>query len=76
MAACIATAAWWAMSCTAHAELTTLRGEGKCEVHLVAIPDSWRPPQEGIFIKETMENLADLGEKMGKDPASWMPEVP
>jgi hypothetical protein len=52
------------------------RGEGKCEVHLVAIPDSWRPPQEGIFIKETMENLADLGEKMGKDPASWMPEVP
>ena len=59
-----------------HAELTTLRGEGKCEVHLVAIPDSWRPPQEGIFIKETMENLADLGEKMGKDPASWMSEVP
>ena len=42
MAACIATAAWWAMSCTAHAELTTLRGEGKCEVYLVAIADSWR----------------------------------
>jgi hypothetical protein len=28
----------------------------------------------GIFIKETMNNLADLGEKMGADPASWSSE--
>jgi hypothetical protein len=27
-----------------------------------------------IFNKETMNNLADLGEKMGADPASWSSE--
>jgi hypothetical protein len=24
-----------------------------------------------VFVKETMNNLADLGERMGADPASW-----
>ena len=33
-------------------------------------------PQPGVFIKETMNNLADLGEKMGADPLSWRSEPP
>jgi predicted acylesterase/phospholipase RssA len=37
----------------------------------VAIPDDWRPPREGIFQKETMESLAELGEAMGQDPGVW-----
>ncbi len=41
------------------------------EFRYVAIPDSWRPPKPGIFIKETMESLADLGMRMGADPKSW-----
>jgi hypothetical protein len=28
------------------------------------------------FIKETMNNLVDLGEKMGADPASWSSAPP
>ncbi len=36
----------------ATAELNTLRGEGKCEVRIVAIPDAWRAPKEGIFSKK------------------------
>jgi hypothetical protein len=30
----------------------------------------------GVFKKETMNTLADLGEKMGADPASWSDEPP
>jgi hypothetical protein len=41
------------------------------EVRMVAIPDDWRAPVKGDFKKETMESLADLGRKMGADPASW-----
>jgi len=41
------------------------------EVRLVAIPDDWRPPVEGSFMKETMMSLSDLGRKMGADPKSW-----
>jgi len=31
----------------------------------------WSPPGPGVFVKGTMNNLADLGERMGADPASW-----
>lgn len=41
------------------------------EVRLTAIPDSWRPPVEGDFQKETMTSLADLGRKLGADPSCW-----
>ena len=44
------------------------------EVRLVSIPDDWVPPVPGTFNKETMNNLADLGERMGADPASWRSE--
>jgi hypothetical protein len=41
------------------------------EVRVVAIPNDWRPPVKGDFEEETMNSLADLGRKMGADPASW-----
>ncbi|MBS0195882.1 MAG: patatin-like phospholipase family protein [Planctomycetes bacterium] len=41
------------------------------EVWVAAIPDDWRPPAQGAFVKETMESLADLGRKMGADSKSW-----
>ena len=46
------------------------------EVRIVSIPGDWFPPVPGTFIKETMNNLSDLGEKMGADPASWSSEPP
>jgi hypothetical protein len=46
------------------------------EVRFVAVPDDWRPPKPGTFVKETMNSLADLGEKMGADPRSWITEPP
>ena len=41
------------------------------EVRVLAIPDDWRPPVEGSFEQATMVSLADLGRKMGQNPASW-----
>lgn len=41
------------------------------EVRMVAIPSEWRPPVKGDFKPETMDSLAELGERMGADPASW-----
>lgn len=41
------------------------------EVRMVSIPDQWRPPVQGDFQKPTMDSLADLGRKLGSDPASW-----
>ncbi|MBM4113502.1 MAG: hypothetical protein FJ253_09075 [Phycisphaerae bacterium] len=45
--------------------------DGDVEVRLVAIPDDWRPPVEGLFKQETMRSLSDLGRRMGEDPNSW-----
>lgn len=58
------------------ADLARLRYHVDVEVRYVAVPDDWRPPKEGTFVKETMNNLADLGEKMGADPKSWLSEPP
>jgi len=51
------------------ADVAKLRYNADVEVRFVAVPDEWRPPKPGTFEKETMNNLADLGEKMGADPA-------
>jgi hypothetical protein len=58
------------------AEVARLKRNADVEVRYVAVPDDWRPPQPGTFVKETMNNLADLGEKMGADPSSWITESP
>ena len=60
----------------AMAEISRLKRKADVEVRVVTIPGEWSPPVSGVFIKETMNNLADLGEKMGADPASWSSEPP
>jgi hypothetical protein len=57
-------------------ELVTLRGDAEIEVKWLSIPDDWRPPVEGVFKKETMNNLADIGRKLGADPSSWKTKAP
>lgn len=57
-------------------ELVTLRGDADIEVRWLAIPDDWRPATEGVFVKETMNDLADIGRKFGSDPSSWRRDVP
>jgi hypothetical protein len=58
------------------AEVVNLRGPCTMEVRLIAIPGDWRPPVEGVFKEETMRSLAEMGERMGADPSSWMREMP
>jgi hypothetical protein len=60
----------------AQAEISRLKRGATVEVRFVAVPNDWVPPQPGVFIKETMNNMADLGEKMGADPSSWSSEPP
>ena len=60
----------------AMAEVTKLRGDGNVEVRWVAVPNSWKPPEEGIFKATTMRSLSDVGRAMGEDPASWHTEAP
>ena len=58
------------------AEVARLKRNADIEVRIVAVPDDWVPPQPGTFVKETMNNLADLGERMGADPTSWRTSPP
>ena len=60
----------------ANAELTRLKYGIDVEVRVMAVPETWVPPVAGTFKKEVMNELADLGEKMGADPASWSNGVP
>ncbi len=46
-------------------------GLGTADFHYVSIPEDWRPPVAGAFQSDTMSGLADLGLRMGADPASW-----
>jgi hypothetical protein len=60
----------------AMAEISRVKRKADVEVRVVSIPGDWAPPVPGVFKKETMNSLADLGEKMGADPASWSSEPP
>jgi hypothetical protein len=60
----------------AKAEVARLKHKADVEVRIVAIPGDWVPPVTGVFKKETMNNLADLGERMGADPSSWLTTPP
>ena len=53
-------------------EVARLKHGVTIEVRFVAVPGDWVPPKPGVFVAETMNNLADLGERMGADPASWL----
>jgi predicted acylesterase/phospholipase RssA len=57
-------------------ELMHVRYGAEVELHIMAVPETWAPRMPGTFIKEVMNDLADLGEKMGADPASWADGVP
>jgi len=46
------------------------------EVRVVSIPEDWMPAAPGAFVKETMNVLADLGERLGENPASWSDKPP
>ncbi len=43
----------------------------QAEFRYTCIPADWVPPSGESFSKEVMESLANLGLKMGADPASW-----
>lgn len=60
----------------AMAEVTRLRGDGEVEVRWAAVPNTWKPPEDGIFREATMRSLSDLGRTMGADPATWQSESP
>ena len=49
----------------AMAEIARLKRNADVEIRIVSIPGDWSPPVPGVFVKETMNNLADLGERMG-----------
>jgi len=56
-------------------EIAHLKHGVTMEVRFVAVPGDWVPPKPGVFVAETMNNLADLGERMGADPASWQTDL-
>jgi predicted acylesterase/phospholipase RssA len=58
------------------AEIERLRQRADVEVRLISVPEEWVPSKAGTFVKEVMNDLADLGERMGADPASWRTEAP
>ena len=60
----------------AHAELVRIKYGIDVELRIMAVPETWVPSVPGTFKKEVMNALADLGEKMGADPASWLSGVP
>jgi hypothetical protein len=53
------------------AEIARHKRKADVEIRIVSIPGDWSPPVPGVFAKETMNDLADLGERMGADPANW-----
>jgi len=60
----------------AQTEVARLKYGANVEVRVMAVPDYWVPPKPGTFVKEVMNELADLGEKMGADPQSWLTQLP
>jgi hypothetical protein len=58
------------------AQVAALQHHVDVEVRIVAVPDGWVAPKPGTFVAESMNALADLGEKMGADPGSWQAFVP
>ena len=58
------------------AELARTKYGADVEVRVVAVPDGWVAPVLAPFNKRTMNALADMGERMGADPASWRAEPP
>ena len=60
----------------AMAEIAKLKRKADVQVRVVSIPADWCPAAQGTFRKETMNDLVDLGERMGADPSSWSEQPP
>jgi predicted acylesterase/phospholipase RssA len=60
----------------AMAQIARLKHRAELEVRLMAVPPDFVPAKPGTFVKEVMNDLADLGERMGADPASWRTDPP
>ena len=60
----------------AQAAISRLMRGATIDVRIVAVPDDFVPPKPSTFDKDTMNALADLGEKMGEDASSWRTEAP
>ena len=60
----------------AMAEAVKLRHNVDVQVRVMAVPEEWVPSKPGTFVKEVMNELADIGEKMGADAASWRTTPP
>jgi predicted acylesterase/phospholipase RssA len=58
------------------AEISKLKRGADVEIRVISVPADWTPPKPGVFVKETMNALADLGERMGANPSSWRTEPP
>jgi predicted acylesterase/phospholipase RssA len=56
--------------------LTRYQYGNEVEVRYIAVPDDWTPPKPDMFDKDVMNALADMGERMGADPASWRTDPP
>jgi len=60
----------------AQAEISRMKRGGEFEVRVAAVPNDFVPPKADTFVKETMNALADLGERMGADTNSWLTKIP
>jgi hypothetical protein len=58
------------------AEIGRLKYQAEIEVRLMAVPEDFVPAKPGTFVREVMNDLADLGERLGADPASWRADPP
>ena len=58
------------------AALEKARQGADVQVRMISVPEDYVPSRPGTFVKEVMNELADLGERMGADPASWRSEMP
>jgi Patatin-like phospholipase len=58
------------------AEIARLQSRADIQIRYIAVPDDWAPPKPGVFEKETMNALTDMGERMGADPSSWQSDPP
>jgi hypothetical protein len=60
----------------AMSQTAEIKYKADVEVRVVSIPGEWLPPTTKPFDKGTMNQLADIGEKMGADPISWVTALP
>ena len=60
----------------AKAELQRLKYNADVQVRMISVPEEYVPSKPGTFVKEVMNELTDLGERMGADPKSWRSEAP